>query len=128
MKWQYSVKNMRRKRLPAIVDRFVWKEKTKGKAGIRKDKVVENVWKEIGGNQKEIMSKDDSGEYKTKVSDMIELREKKTLERKVDGEHLKIYGGLKGDRNENIPAQPKWNTRKTAFSDRPTRTKKEVYK
>ena len=36
-----------------IVDRFVWKKMMKGKAGIRWDKVVENVWKEIGGNKKE---------------------------------------------------------------------------
>ena len=45
-----------------MVDRFVWKERTKGKAGIRWDIVVENVWKEIGGNKNEIMSIDDGGE------------------------------------------------------------------
>ena len=38
--------------MPAIVDRFVWKKRTKGKAGIRWDKVVENIWKEIGGSKK----------------------------------------------------------------------------
>ena len=37
------------------------------------------------------------GEYKTKVSDIIELRQKEALKRKVDEEEdLKIYGGLKG--------------------------------
>ena len=41
MKWKYSVKNMQRKRLAAIVGRFVWKKRTKGKAGLRWDKVVE---------------------------------------------------------------------------------------
>ena len=61
------------KRLPAIVDRFAWKKRAKGKAIIRWDKVVENVWKEIGGNKKKIMSIEDVGEYKTKVGDMIEL-------------------------------------------------------
>ena len=55
MKWHYRVKNVQGKILPAIVDRFVWKKRTKGKAGIRWDKVVENVWKEIR-NKKEIMS------------------------------------------------------------------------
>ena len=47
LKWDYRVKNMQRKRLTAIVNRFVWKKRTKGKAGIRWDKVVENIWKEI---------------------------------------------------------------------------------
>jgi len=65
--------------LPTIVDRTVWNKRTKGQAGIRWDRVVENVWKEIGGNQDEIMSIDEGGGYKTKVRDMIELREKKTL-------------------------------------------------
>ena len=51
--------------MPAIVDR------TKGKAGIRWDKIVGNIWKVIG-NKKEIMSREDGGEYKTKVSNMIE--------------------------------------------------------
>ena len=83
--------------MPAIVDRFVWEKRTKGKAGIRWDKVVENIWKEIGRNKKEIiMSIEDVGEYKTKVSDMIELRERKSLRQKVEEEeHLRIYGGLR---------------------------------
>ena len=50
-------------------------ERTEGKPRIRWDKVVENIWKEIGGNKKEIMSIEDGEGYKTKVSDMIELRE-----------------------------------------------------
>ena len=41
------------------------------------------------------MSVEDVGEYKAKVSDMIELREMKSLRQKADEEeHLKIYGGL----------------------------------
>ena len=56
MKWHHRIKNMQGKRLPAIVDRFVWKKRTKWKAGIRWDKVVENIWKEIiGGNKNEMM-------------------------------------------------------------------------
>ena len=65
LKWHYRVKNMQGKKLPDIVDRFVWKKKTKGKAGIRWYKVVENVWKEIGGSKKDTMSIEDGGEYKT---------------------------------------------------------------
>ena len=52
LRWQYIVKNMQRKRLPALVDRVVWKKVTKGQAGIRWDKEVEKVWKGIGGGNK----------------------------------------------------------------------------
>ena len=46
--------------------------------------------------QKEILSIEDGREYKTKVSGMIELREKRALRQKVEEEeHLKIYGGLR---------------------------------
>ena len=38
---------MEGKRLPAIVVRFVWEKRTKGKAGIRWDKVVENIYGNI---------------------------------------------------------------------------------
>ena len=51
MKWQYKVKNMPEKRLPAIVDRAVWEKITKGEAGIRWDVVVEKTWKDLGGDQ-----------------------------------------------------------------------------
>ena len=51
-KWHYRVKNTQGKRLPAIVDTFVWKKRMKGKAGIMFDKVVENIWKEIGRGEK----------------------------------------------------------------------------
>ena len=63
LKWHYyRVKKMQGKRLPAIVDMFVWKKRTKVKAGIMWDKVVENICKEIGGNKKEIMSIEDGRE------------------------------------------------------------------
>ena len=100
LKWQYRVKKMQRKRLPAIVDRFVWEKRMKGKAGIRWDKVVENIWKEIGGNTNEIMSIEDVGEYKTKVGDMIELREMKWLRQKVD-EKTYLHGPLGYAKNLN---------------------------
>ena len=35
LKWQYEVKNVPKKRLPAIVDRAVWEKTTKVRAGIR---------------------------------------------------------------------------------------------
>ena len=39
-----------------IPDRAVWEKVTKGRAGIRWNSVVEKVWKDIGGNQEEILS------------------------------------------------------------------------
>ena len=56
---------------------------------------VEKIWKEIGGNQDEILSIDEAAGFKTKVRDTIEKREKEMLRRKVDEEHLRIYGGLR---------------------------------
>ena len=47
---------MPKKRLPAIADRAVWEKITKGRAGIRWDSVVEKVWKDVGGNQGEVLS------------------------------------------------------------------------
>ena len=40
---------------------------TKGRAGIRWDSVVEKVWKDIGGNQEEILSIETFAGYKTEV-------------------------------------------------------------
>ena len=47
---------MLEKRLPAIVDRAVWEKKTKGRAGIRWDNVVEKIRKDLGEDHEEIMS------------------------------------------------------------------------
>ena len=44
---------MQRKRLPAIAEMFVWKKRTKGKAGIRWNKVVESIWKEKGNKKRQ---------------------------------------------------------------------------
>ena len=56
LKGQPKVRNMPKKRLPAIADRAVLEEVTKVRAGIRWDTVVEKVWKDRGGNQHEVMS------------------------------------------------------------------------
>ena len=45
LKWQHKVRNMPKKRLPAIADRAVWERVTKGRAGTRWDSVVEKVWR-----------------------------------------------------------------------------------
>ena len=96
LKWQYDVRNMPKKRLPAIADRAVWEKVTKGRAGIRWDRVVEKVWKDIGGNQEKILSREKFAGYKTEVKEKIEIREWLALRKKVKGkEHLKIYGGLR---------------------------------
>ena len=51
---QCKLRNMPKKRLPAIVDGAVREKVTKGRAGIRWDSVVEKVWKDvyIGGETK----------------------------------------------------------------------------
>ena len=56
LKGQHKVRNMPKKRLPAIADRVVLEEVTKVPAGIRWDSVVEKVWMDRGGNQQEVMS------------------------------------------------------------------------
>ena len=55
MKWPYKVRNMPKKRLPAIADRAVWEKGTAGRAEIWRDSVVDKAWKGIGGNQEEIL-------------------------------------------------------------------------
>ena len=70
LKWQYKVKNMAKKRLPAIVDRAVWEKITKGRAETRWDNVLEKIWKDIGGDQEEILSVEKLGGYKTEVKEI----------------------------------------------------------
>ena len=67
LKWSYKARNMPKKRLPAIPDRAVWEKVTKGRAEIRWDSVVEKAWKDVGGNQEEMLSTEKFGGYKTKV-------------------------------------------------------------
>ena len=56
LKWQHEENNVPEKRLPAIVDRAVWERKTKGRAGIRLDNVVEKIWKVLGGDEEEVLT------------------------------------------------------------------------
>ena len=86
LNWQNNVRNMAKKRLPAIADKAVWKKVTKGRAGIRWDSVVEKVWKVIPGNQEEILSIEKFAGYKTEVKERIETRERLTLRSKVKEE------------------------------------------
>ena len=76
MKWEYVVRSMPKKRLPAIADRAVWEKVTEGRAGIRWDSVFGKVWKDIGGNQEEILSIEKFAGYKTEVKESIEIRER----------------------------------------------------
>ena len=91
--WQFSMKNMQNKKLPATADRAVWKKVTKGQP-VRWDIEVEGIWNEIGGNEDKVLSIGESVQCKATVRGMIEIREKEALRYKVDErEHLKIYGG-----------------------------------
>ena len=53
-----SKEHAKKKRLPAIADRAVWEKVTERRAGMRWDSVVKKAWKDIGGNQEEILSVD----------------------------------------------------------------------
>ena len=88
---------MAKKRLPAIPDRVVWEKVTKGRAEIRWERVVGEVWKDLGGNQEELLFIEKFGRYKkTKVIETIQVWERLARRKKVDGESfLKTYGGLK---------------------------------
>ena len=82
--------------MPAIVDRAVREKVTKGRAGIRRDNVVESVWQDIGGNQEEEMSTGRFGRYYAEVEEGIEIRERLALRTKVESEsQLEINGGLR---------------------------------
>ena len=95
LKGQYKVRNMPKKRLPAIVDRAVWEKVTKGRAGRRWDSVVEKAWKGTGGNQEEVTSAGKFGKHKAGVEERIETRERLARRNKVvSGKHLEIYGSM----------------------------------
>ena len=64
LKWQYKVRNMPKKRSPAIANRAVWEKVTKERAGIRWGSVVEKVRKDVGGNQAEALSMEKFAGYK----------------------------------------------------------------
>ena len=97
LKRQHKLNNTPEKRLPAIVDRAVWKKITKGRGGIRWDNVVGKIWKDSGGDQ-EVLSIEKFGRYITEVKEILEDRERLALRSKVKEEkHLEIYGGLRED-------------------------------
>ena len=56
---------MPKKAMPSTADRAVWEKVTRGRAGIRWDSVVEKVWKDIGGNQEDLLSIQKFGGCKT---------------------------------------------------------------
>ena len=86
---------MPKKRLPTVLDRSVWEKATKGPASIIWDSVVEKVWKDIRGNQEDMMSAEKFWRYKTDVEERIERRKRLALRNKVKSEKLlDIYGGL----------------------------------
>ena len=132
----YKRQEQAKKRLPAIADRAVWQKVTKGRAGIRWDSVVEKVWKDIGGNQEEILqlSIDNFGGYETEVKEKDRNKGKASAKKQGDrGRTLKYVRRVKRRyRNENVLARPKGlrENAETAISCRgpgPPRKKKEVY-
>ena len=50
-----------------LADRAVWEKITKGRAGIRCGNVVKKVWKDLGGDQEEVLSIEKFGGYKTEA-------------------------------------------------------------
>ena len=78
----------------AIADRAVWEKVTKRRAGIRWDRVVEKVWKDVGGNQEEILSIEKFGGYRTDEKERIQIRERLARRNKVkEEEQLEITEG-----------------------------------
>ena len=85
---------MPKKRLSAKADRALWEKITKGRAGLRWDSVVEKIWKDMGGNQQEILFTEKFGGYRSEV--------KATRE----GTLGDIRAVMRRDRNENVFARP----------------------
>ena len=70
--------------------------KKRARAGIWWDSVVEKAWKDIGGNQEEMLSIEKFAGYKTEFKEKIEIRERLALRNKAkEEEHFAIYGGLR---------------------------------
>ena len=130
LKWQCKVKNGPEKSLPAIVGRAVWEKITYGRDGIRWDNVVDKIWKELGGDQEDMLSVEKFGGYKT---ENIAEREGLALRNTVNQEkHSRDIREVEGRYwNENALARPNGLREKaeTAISCRgpgPTRKKKEI--
>ena len=77
----------------------VWKKVDKGRAGIRWDSAGEKLWKDTRGNQRDMMSDEKFGRYKTEAEGILEMRERLAPRNNVNLEkHLELYAGL----NERI--------------------------
>ena len=74
-------------RLPAIVDRAVWEKIPEGRAGIRWDTVIEKIWKDLGGDQEEVLSIEKFGGYKIEARERIEETERQALRNLVKKEN-----------------------------------------
>ena len=134
LKWQYKVRNMPKKRLPAIDGRAVWEKLTKELAGIRWDSVVDKAWKDIGENQGDMLSIEKFAEYKTEVKEKDRNKGKASAKKQGDrGRTLKYVRRVKRRyRNENVLARPKGlrENAETAISCRgfgPATKKKEAF-
>ena len=72
------------------------------------DNVVEQIWKDIGGDQEEVLSTEKFGGYKTEVKERVEERIRLALRNKVKEE--KNSGDIRGVErrywNENVSARP----------------------
>ena len=80
--------------------------KSNERAGIRWDSVVEKVWKDVGGDQEEILSIEKFAGCKTEVKEKIEIRQRLTLRNKVkEEEHFSDLRKVKRNRNENVFAR-----------------------
>ena len=77
----------------------LYRRETNGRAGIRWDtsSVVEKVWRDVGGNQEEVMSAEKFGRYKTEVEGRTDRKKGKASAKKQGeiGETLRrCAGGL----------------------------------
>ena len=119
--------------MPAIADMAAWEKVIKGRAGTRWDSVVEKVWKDLGGNQEEILSIEEFGGFKTKVNERIETQSKASAKKQAEKGGTPTRRVERRYRNENVFARPnglRENAETTILSKgpQPSRKKKEVYR
>lgn len=75
-------------------DETVWTKATERRTGKSRDGVVVEKVRKDGGNQDMIVPIGIRVGDKTKVRDMAQIREERSLRQRVDvGEHLNVYGG-----------------------------------
>ena len=79
-------------RLPAIVERAVWEQITKGRAGMRWEYVVDKIWMDFGGDQEwVVLNIEKFGGYKTEANEIIEEGARQALRNRAKEEkHLEI--------------------------------------